>query len=169
MTRSQIYKVKLSKKQKQELLEITRCGKRPVREVKKAQILLFANEGKIDKEIAELLHTTWVTVQRTRKQFCKEKMDVLKRKPVPGRPKIVDGRVEAEIIATALSTPPKGQATWTLRMIADHIVELKIIPSISHQTVKRTLKKKKLNIGLRRSGKSRLKQTEISQPKWKMF
>lgn len=168
MTRPQIYKVKLHKKQEQKLLEITRCGKRSVRQVKKAQILLFANEGKIDRETAELLHITVRTVQKTRQQFCKEGMDVLKRKPVPGRPKKVDGRVEAEIMATALSDPPKGQAKWTLHMIADHIVELEIIPSISYQSVRRTLKKKKLNIGLQRSGKYRLKQMGISQLKWKM-
>jgi transposase len=153
MTRPQIYKVKLSKKQEQELLEITRCGKRPVRQVKKAQILLFANEGKIDRETAELLHVTVRTVQTTRRQFCQEGMRVLKRKPVPGRPKKVDGRVEAEIMATALSDPPKGQAKWTLKMIADHIVELEIIPSLSYQSVRRTLKKKKLNTGLQKSGK----------------
>jgi transposase len=162
MTRPQIYKVKLSKKQEQELLEITRCGKRPVRQVKKAQILLFANEGKIDRETAELLHITWRTVQKTRRQFCQEGMDVLKRKPVPGRPKKVDGRVEAEIMAIALRDPPKGQAKWTLQMIADYIVELDIIPSISYQSVRRTLKKKKLNTGLQRSGKYRQKQMGIS-------
>jgi transposase len=167
MTKSQIYKVKLSKKQEQELLEITRCGKRPVRQVKKAQILLFANEGKIDREIAELLHITVRTVQETRRRFCQERMDVLKSKPVPGRPKKIDGRVEAEIMATALSDPPKGQAKWTLQMIADHVVELKVIPSISYESVRQTLKKKKLSIGLQRSGKYRLKQMEISQPKWK--
>lgn len=153
MTRPQIYKVKLSKKQKQELLEITQCGTRPVRQVKKAQILLFAKEGKIDREIAELLHTTVRTVQETRRKFCQERMDVLKRKPVPGRPKKVDGRVEAEIMATALSDPPKGKAKWTLRMIADHIVELEIIPSLSHQTVKRTLKKKEVKYWLTKKWK----------------
>jgi transposase len=168
MARPQIHKVKLNHKQKQELLEITRCGKRPVRQVKKAQILLFANEGKIDEDIAELLHVTGRTVQAARLQFCQEGMEVLKRKPVPGRPKKVDGRVEAEIMAIALSDPPKGQARWTLHMIADQIVELKVIPSISYQSVRRTLKKKKLNLGLQRSGKYRLKQMGISHAKWKM-
>lgn len=168
MTRSQIYKVKLSKKQEKELLEINRCGKRPVRQVKKAQILLLTNEGKIDREIAELLHITWRTVQTTRRQFCQEGMEaVLKRKPVPGRPKKIDGRVEAEIMATALSATPKGQARWTLQMIADHVIELKVIPFISYESVRQTLKKKKLSIGLQRSGKYHLKQMGISQPKWK--
>lgn len=168
MTRPQIYRVKLSKKQKQELLEITKCGKRPVRQVKKAQILLLTHEGKIDKEIAELLHITVRTVQETRRQFCQEKMNVLKRKPVSGRPKKIDGRVEAEIMATALSDPPKGQARWTLQMIADHVVELKVITSISYESIRQTLKKKKLSHGLQRSGKYRLKKMEISQPRWKM-
>jgi transposase len=168
MARPQIHKVKLNNKQKQELLEITRCGKRPVRQVKKAQILLFANEGKIDEEIAELLHVTGRTVQATRLQFCQEGMGTLKRKPVPGRPKKVDGRVEAEIMAIALSDPPKGQARWTLHMIADQIVELEVIPSISYQSIRRTLKKKKLNLGLQRSGRYRLKQMGILHAKWKM-
>jgi len=168
MTRPQIFKVKLNKKQEQELLEIIRYGKRPVRQVKKAQILLFANEGKIDKEIAELLHITWVTVQKTRRQFCEEGMAaVLKRKPVPGRPKKVDGRVEAEIMAIALSDPPKGQAKWTLRMISNYVVELEIIQSLSHESVRRTLKKKKLSIGLQKSGRYLLKQMEILPAKWK--
>src|ERR1700748_2879399 len=98
MSKPQIYKIKLSHKQEQELLEITRCGKRPVSQVKKAQTLLFANEGKIDREIVELLHICLRTVQTTRRKFCQEGMEVLKRKPVPGRPKKVDGRVEAEIM-----------------------------------------------------------------------
>jgi transposase len=168
MSRPQMHNVKLNRKQEQELLEITRCGKRPVRQVKKAQILLFANEGKIDTEIAELLHVSSRTVQATRLQFCQEGMGVLKRKPVPGRPKKIDGRVEAEIMVIALSDPPKGQARWTLRRIADHVVELNVIPAISYQTVRRTLKKKKLNLGLQRSGKYRLKQMGISHAKWKM-
>jgi putative transposase len=168
MSRSQIHKVKLNHKQKQELLEITRCGKRPVRQVKKAQMLLFANEGKMDTEIAKLLHVTARTVQATRLQFCQEGMGVLKRKPVPGRPKKIDGRVEAEIMVIALSDPPKGQARWTLRRIADQVVELNVIPSISHHSIGRTLKKKKLNLGLQRSGKFRLKQMGILPAKWKM-
>jgi DDE superfamily endonuclease/Homeodomain-like domain len=144
MIRRQIYKVKLSKKQEQELLEITRCGKRPARQIKRAQILLLTNEDKIDREIAELLHTTVRTVQEIRRKFCQEKMDVLKRKPVPGRPKKIDGRVEAEIMATALSDPPRGRARWTLQMIADQVVELRVIPSISHESVRQTLKKKEV-------------------------
>lgn len=168
MARPQIHRVKLNPRQKQKLLEITRCGKRPVRQVKKAQMLLFANEGKIDTEIGELLHVTGRTVQATRLQFCQEGMDVLKRKPVLGRPKKIDGRVEAEIMVIALSDPPKGQARWTLRRIADHVVELNIIPSISHDSIRRTLKKKKLNLGSQKSGKYRLKPMGILHAKWKI-
>jgi transposase len=87
------------------------------------------------------------TVQGIRKKFCQRGMQVIKHPKVPGRPKIINGDVEANIIATALSDPPKGRAHWTLRLIAGRLVELNIVPELSHHSVRRVLKKKKLNLG----------------------
>jgi transposase len=147
MGRRQINKVKLNKNQREKLLDLTHCGKKSVSQIKKAQILLLANQGKKDSEIANLLNISNGSVYGTRRRFCQEGLKVLKRRPVCGRPKKIDGKVEAQTIATALSDPPTGKAGWTLRMIADHIVELNVIPSISYQSVRRILKKKRLNLG----------------------
>ncbi len=148
----EVYKVYLSPEERQELLKKTKTGKGPVREIKRALILLKSDRSEgyrqKDAEIAKAVNVTLGTVHNVRKRFCKNGLKSVKdNTEAMGRHKTIDGEVEAHIIAMALSAPPKGQARWTLRMIANKMVELHLINTISHESVFRTLKKKRLNLG----------------------
>lgn len=125
-----------------------RKGEWSPRVVLRAKILLLADQNykpRLDHEIAEMLKVSLSTVRYRRKRFeltkCIE--DTLFDQERSGRPTIVDGAVEAHMTMIACSSPPEGQATWTLRLIRDRIVTLEIVDNISHATVGRTLKKKK--------------------------
>jgi transposase len=151
MGQKQYYSVKLTSKERTELLQKIHRGKGSASEIRRAHILLKADRSQkkkwLDREIAEALDVSLRTVQSVRRKFCERGVQVIKHPKVPGRPKIVDGDVEANIIAIALSDPPKGRVHWTLRLIAGRLVELHIVPQISHHTVGRVLKKKNLNLG----------------------
>jgi transposase len=139
----QKYDIILNQDQKDFLVNLTSKGKESARKIKRANILLRANEGKKDKEIAEIVKTSRSTIERIRKRFVKEGLEsALEEKPRPGEPKKIDGRAEAEIITLACSNPPEGRAKWTLRLLAD-----KVEFSVSHVSVYNTLKKMKLNLG----------------------
>jgi len=151
MGQKQYYTVYLKPRERKELLKKIKRGKGSASEIRRAHILLKADRSQkkkwLDKEIAEALDISLKTVQSVRKRFCQRGMRVIKHPQVPGRPKIVGGEVEANIIATALSDPPKGRAHWTLRLIAGRLVELHIVPELSHHSVGRVLKKKRLSLG----------------------
>jgi len=137
------YEVDLSKDQRSFLKQLTRKGKESARKIKRAHILLLADEGKKDKEIAEIVRVSDGTIERIRKRFVLEGLkSSLEEKPRPGKPKKIDGRQEAEIITLACSNPPEGRAKWTLRLLAD-----KIELDVSHVAIHNTLKKTKLNLG----------------------
>lgn len=137
------YEVFLDKEQKEFLSCITSKGKESARKIKRANILLLADEGKKDKEIMEIVRASDTTVEKTRKRFVLEGLkSAIEEKPRPGQPKKIDGRKEAKIIALACSKPPEGRSKWTLRLLADK-VEL----DISHVAVQNTLKKMKLSLG----------------------
>jgi transposase len=146
------YRVKLSQEQREKLEELTRRGTVSVRMYKRARVLLLADEnseraGKKDAEIAELVDTSLSTVNRVRRRFVEEGLDVaLRDKPRPGKPRTFSGRDRAAVTALASSAPPEGRARWSLRLLADKLVELEIVDSISHQTVRGILKK--TNLGL---------------------
>lgn len=146
MARNKIYKVKLNAQERKELEEFVSRGKRSAREINRARILLLADEGKNDQEIIDLLGISRPSVFSIRKKY-KEKeydksiLDILKDEPRDGRPIKIDSRVEAHITVIACSDPPEGSAKWTLRMIADRVVKLEVIDSISHESVRAALKK----------------------------
>jgi transposase len=108
--------------------------------------LLDENNEPVKKqtEIAEICHTTEATVRIVAKQFCESGLDSLERKKRAEPPikSIVTGEVEAHIIAINCSEPPKGHSRWTLTLTAERLVELKIVPAISRDTVGRVLKKR---------------------------
>lgn len=114
--------------------------------VRRAQVLLKADaDGPAwtDAEIAEAFFCRTKTVENIRERFVTEGFEsTLNGKP-PGKPrtKVLDGEQEAKVIALRLGAPPKGFANWSLRLLADRVVALEIVPSISHETVRRTLKK----------------------------
>lgn len=150
MGRHQQYEVTLTKEERSILERGCKKGNWSPRKVKRAQILLLADVNQediwVDKEIAKVLNCANQTVTNIRKGFTVRGLKILDDKTRTGRPKIVDGEIEARIIAVACSPAPKGKVQWTLRMLADKAVELKIIESISHTTVERTLKKMNLNL-----------------------
>lgn len=137
-----IHKVNLSSEERSELIELTMSGKAKVRQLKRAQILLHAHKGKIDKEIAEAVGTSLATVQRIRQKYATESLkSALTEKPRSGRPIGIDGKTRAKVTALACTEAPEGRSDWTLRLIAEKVVELEYIDAISYQTVRNILKK----------------------------
>jgi hypothetical protein len=107
-----------------------------------------AGEGWSDSQIAAALDTGLVTVARVRQQLVEEGFEAVltpKRSPASARQRIFDGAAEAKLTALACSTPPKGRARWTLRLLEDKVVELNIVARVRDHTIGRTLKKTFLN------------------------
>ena len=106
------------------------------------QILLLADEGRTDEQIAVATGASRSTVERTRKRFAREGLEAaLTDKPRSGAPAKFDGKQEAMIVALACSNAPEGQARWTAKLLASRAVELEVIESVSESTVRRVLKK----------------------------
>lgn len=136
------YQVNLGQEQRLHLLDLVKKGKAGAREIRRAHTLLMADEGSIDEAIAKALHISVHTVERTRKQFCDENLEMtLSERPRSGKPPKVTDTFEAYLIATTCSKAPLWSARWTLKMLADQMVSLEIIDSISTNTIGRTLKK----------------------------
>ncbi len=157
MARIVEYPVILTKEEKAHLKKHTASGNWGVRAVKRAQILLKAdtseNAAIVDEQIAEEVGCSLSTVHNIKLRFAKgERLNVIEDSPRSGRPKIIDGEVEAHIIATACSSPPEGRVRWTLELIAENVVALAEV-GCSHMSVARTLKKTNLSLGSKRNGK----------------
>ncbi len=136
------YRVELSGPQRTQLLQIVKKGRASAREITRAHILLQADAGAADTEIAENLQTSLATVERTRKKFVQQGANqALKDKPRPGAPRKLDGKQTAFLVALACSDPPRGHADWTMQLLADRLVTLRVSEPISDETVRRTLKK----------------------------
>ena len=137
-----IYIVDLTKEERTHLLDYIKSGKRSARKLNRARILLLADEGKADGEVAEALHTGTATVQRTRQRFVEGNLEyALNEKRRSGAPRKFDGKQEAYLVALACSPPPAGRVRWTLQLLADKLVELKVVDAISDETVRLRLKK----------------------------
>jgi transposase len=142
VSRKTIFCVRLSEEDRTELNKYLRHGKSPARSLTRARILLLADEGHSDEVIVEALKVSRPTVNRIRKRYCEGGLDfALYEKPRSGAPPKLDGRVEAELTLLACSEPPEGRSKWTLRLLADKLVELEAVDSISHMSVHRILKK----------------------------
>lgn len=153
MGRKQIYAVKLSDEEREELKASARTGKAPARIIRRAQILLWSDEGKEDKEIIALLDCAPMTVSSTRERWVKEKR--LEDLPRKGVNPLLDAKQESLLIALACSDAPEGRNEWTMQLLADKLVELKVVESISDETVRRALKKTNSSLGKKSSGVSR--------------
>ena len=141
------YIVRLSKEERNTLREVVKKLSGSSQKVRRAQILLKADaDGPAwsDSRIAEAFGCRRQTVEKLRQRLVEtgfqETLDGKKRADPP-TPKLLDGEQEAKIIATRLGPPPKGYANWTLRLLARKVVELRIVDAVSHETVRRTLKK----------------------------
>jgi putative transposase len=140
--------IQLSGEQRAELETLIRTGKAAARVQTRARILLLSSEGKSEAEIVAALHTSPATVQKTRRHFRMEGLHrALYDKPRPGRPPRITGEVEAKLAMLACSTPPEGRERWTLQLLADKMIELEYIDTISDQAVYKTLKKTNLSLG----------------------
>jgi transposase len=149
------YKVTLTQEERQDLEAISSKGKHAAQTVLNALILLACDEGKhqkqrsINETIAQVLNVSMKTIDRVKKRFVEEGLDaVLTRKPSSRtfQPR-VDGDLEARLIALSCSEPPVGHRRWSLRLLADKVVELEYVDQISHETVRQALKKTSLSPG----------------------
>ena len=142
------YKVELSGPERAELESLTRKGKISARKMKRAQILLKAAAGQLDEDIIAALNASHSTVERTRRRFVEGGLErALNEDKRPGQRRKLDGRGEAHLIALACSERPDSQARWSMRLLAEKLVELEVVDSISHETVRQTLKKTTSNPG----------------------
>jgi len=144
----------LTEEERQRLQEMLSRGKTAARKLTHARILLKADAAPggpdwHDGQIAEALEVGGATVERVRKQFVEEGLDAaLERRPTRRQyRRKLDGDGEAHLIALACQKPPEGRNRWTLRLLADRMVELEYVDEISYQTVRRTLKKTNSSLG----------------------
>ena|SRR2546422_7940929 len=165
------YIVELTDAERHQLKEIISKNKANRNTIVNAYILLRSDvaRGWTYQEIATAYAVSLPKVERVRKRFVEEGLEAaLSRKPVTNahRRKIT-GDEEAHLIALCCSQVPEGHHTWTLRMLADKMVELDIVESVSHETIRRTLKKTSLNHGKRKNGVFPPSKTPPSSVKWK--
>jgi transposase len=147
---AKIYCIDLADEERDHLLKLIKSGQRSARKMNRAQILLLADEGKTDPEIAEALHTSRPTVQRIRKRFVEGGLnDALnERSRIGGRlRKKLDEKGLAVLETLARSQPPAGRQRWTMQLLADRLVELQIVDRISDETVRKECKKRGLSLG----------------------
>jgi transposase len=141
------YIVRLTDAERQVLTEVVRKFKGSSQKVRRAQVLLKADaDGPswTDEKIAEAYGCRRQTVETIRERFVTEGFELTlngKPRPKPPTRKVLDGEQEAKVIAMRLGPPPAGFANWTLRLLAEQVVSLEIVESISYETVRRTLKK----------------------------
>ena len=136
------YIVTLTNEERRELLALTSAGEISARKMKRAQILLKADESWKDKDIIAALNTSRSTVERMRKRYVEGGLDkALNEDPRPGAKRKLDGRAEAHLIALACSDPPDDSDHWALRLLADELIKLGMVESISHEAVRQYLKK----------------------------
>jgi transposase len=142
------YVVRLTQEEREELELLVKRGKVAAEKRRRAQVLLKADAGAegsgfTDQEVARALDVGIATVHRVRQAYVEESLqDALSRKPaVRHRPRKLDGDGEARLLAVACGPAPEGRARWTLRLLADKLVELEVVDSINKETVRQTLKK----------------------------
>jgi len=139
-----IYVVELTGEQRQGLERMVNCGRESARKITRARILLKADEGEADEEIAQALGVGLATVGRVRRRFAEGGPGAaVERRPQPPRPekRKLDGEAEAKLVMLACSRAPDGHGHWTLDLLADRMVKLNYAPAVSRDTVARALKK----------------------------
>jgi transposase len=149
------YKVTLDADERQYLHDLIAAGQAAARKLAHARILLKADAADggpawPDHRIADALEVSTATVERVRQRFVEQGLDAAldrKQRERPAREIKLDGRAEAQLIALACSAPPEGRATWTMQLLADKLVELEVVASISDETVRLALKKTRSSPG----------------------
>lgn len=139
------YIVELTDDERDQLSALVHGGSKRVRDVKRAQILLAADAGASDDEIARTVHTGTSTVYRTKRRFVEEGLEqAICDRPRPGARRKLTGREEALLVAIACSDPPEGRARWTVELLAGELVRMTNHPTLSRETVRRRLAENKL-------------------------
>ena len=154
------YRITLTEEERKGLKSITAKGKHRSQKVINALILLNCDEGDFqtktstNEQVTGVLKISMKKIDRVKKRFVEEGLDVALNGHKGERvyEKKADGDLEAHLVALSCSDPPEGFARWSLRMLADRVVELNYIDSISYETVRRVLKKTKLNPGKNKAG-----------------
>jgi len=152
------YVVRLTEKERGRLQTLVRRGRAHARSLLYARILLKADadgpERWTDERIAEALEVSTATVARERRRFLEDGLEVALMPKKPGRPRrrVLDGRAEAHLIALSCSDPPEGRERWSMRLLAQKMVELEHVEALSHESVRRTLKKTRSSLTSSASG-----------------
>ena len=148
------YTIELTKKEVEELTLIIQKGSHTAHTFRVAFILLNCDEGKYsekvtNEQIKKMLRVSLKSIDRVKKRFVEEGMEAVLERRASKRvyERIMDGDMEAKLVTLCCSEPPKGYARWSLRLLADTMVQLKYIESISHVTIRKVLKKTNLNLG----------------------
>lgn len=150
----QKYVVILTEAERDHLKHLIAAGTAPARKLAHARVLLKADKGPsgpgwVDAAIVEALGISQPTISRIRQQFVEAGLEAALNRRAPRRvyTRTLDGEQEARLVALACSEPPAGQARWSLRLLADKLVELEVVETVSHQTVRRVLKKTRSSRG----------------------
>lgn len=148
------YKVSLEKEEREELTALVNKGKGNARRMRRARILLMADEaqengGWKDADIAKALSAGERTVERTRQKCVEEGIEAALNhtRPKKTRSKILDGEAEARLVQLACSEAPDGREDWSMQLLANKLIELEVVETISRETVRTTLKKTNSNLG----------------------
>lgn len=148
------YKVTLSEEERSMLLALVSVGKTAARKITHARILLLADANskdgsRTDRMIVKALQVGLISVGRVRKRFVEQGLEAALNRQIQlnRRAKKLDGEAEAFLLATACSTAPEGRTSWTLKLLANRLVECSFVDSISPESVRQTLKKTNSNLG----------------------
>jgi hypothetical protein len=151
---AKIYRVTLTIEEREALTALVNKGKGAAGKLKRARILLMADEaqgngGWKDADIIQALHTSRRTVERTREKCVEMGVEAAINHTQPRRtkPKVLDGAAEARLVQLACSQAPDGRENWTLQLLADKLIELEVVETVSYETVRTTLKKMNLSLG----------------------
>lgn len=164
------YRVTLTQDERSDLELLTKKGKTHARKFIRARALLLCDAGSGGPawkvaDVAKALGVTSRTIENLKKRFVEDGLDVAldrKGREKPPREVVFDGAFEARLLALACSEPPEGYQRWTVRLLADKVVELNIAPSVSPMTIQRALKKMNLSLTSASTGKSRRKKAQPS-------
>jgi transposase len=164
------YKVTLTDEERSDLHELIAAGKGSAKRLAHARVLLKADASDggpawPDARIAQAVELSVATVERVRQRFVEQGFEaalVRKKQDSPSRRRTLDGAAEARLVALACSAPPDGRACWTMQLLADKLVELRVVDAVSDETVRRTLQKTRSSRGRPSVGASRRRRTPSS-------
>jgi len=151
---AKLYRVTLTPEEREELTAIANTGKGQARRLRRARILLLADEAQTgggwkDADIAKALKAAPRTVERTRQKCVEQGIEAALNhtRPQKTRSKVLDGEAEARLAQLACSSAPDGREDWSMQLLADKLIELEVVETVSRETVRTTLKKMNLSPG----------------------